>query len=130
MQNKDGKIDIQELKACCGQFNLPIEPELLEQLISYCDNNNDGSIDYAEFANFLNWKDKMQHGAQAPETTEQGEEDVARLKKQIDRSIGEHRTSASMINAVIGGVSTKGENLELCWPMDSRQNPLLTNHIC
>lgn len=27
--------------------------------MDYCDNNNDGRIDYNEFVNFLNWKDKM-----------------------------------------------------------------------
>ena len=32
-----------------------------------------------------------------------------RLQKQIDAAIGDHRTSNSMINAVVGGVSTKGE---------------------
>ncbi|XP_022098378.1 EF-hand domain-containing family member B-like isoform X2 [Acanthaster planci] len=103
-KNSDGKIDIQELRSCCSQFSLPIEPELLEQLIDYCDSNQDGYIDHTEFANFLNWKDKMQQGSERPE---QGAEDVERLKKQIDRSIGEHRTSASMINAVVGGVSTR-----------------------
>ncbi|XP_038047870.1 EF-hand domain-containing family member B-like [Patiria miniata] len=109
-KNGDGKIDIQELRSCCSQFSLPIEPELLEQLIDYCDNNKDGYIDYAEFANFLNWKDKMQQGVEPPpvgERPEQAAEDVERLNKQIDQSIGEHRTSASMINAVVGGVSTK-----------------------
>ena len=30
------------------------------------------------------------------------------LSKQIDRAIGDHRTSNSMINAVVGGVSTRG----------------------
>ena len=31
-----------------------------------------------------------------------------RLQKQIDHAIGDHRTSASMINAVVGGIPTKG----------------------
>jgi hypothetical protein len=33
-----------------------------------------------------------------------------RLQQQIDASIGGHRTSASMINAVVGGIDTKGSN--------------------
>ncbi len=33
------------------------------------------------------------------------------LQKQIDGAIGNHRTSASMINAIVGGLSTKGNNL-------------------
>jgi hypothetical protein len=39
-----------------------VEPELLEQLLYFCDSNKDGNIDYIEFANFLNWKDKMKSG--------------------------------------------------------------------
>lgn len=50
------------LRAACVQFHLPIEPELLEQLLDYCDVNRDGYIDYLEFSNFLNWKDKMPSG--------------------------------------------------------------------
>ncbi|XP_070570083.1 EF-hand domain-containing family member B-like [Ptychodera flava] len=103
-KNGDGKIDINELRECCVQFNLPVETELLELLLYACDSNKDGYIDYAEFANFLNWKDKMNQGV---ESKLDGDVDV--LQKQIDRAIGEHRTSASMINATVGGsVSSKG----------------------
>ena len=48
-----------ELREACFQFNLPVEPELLEQLMGTCDGNKDGQIDYLEFSTFLNWKDKM-----------------------------------------------------------------------
>lgn len=51
-----------ELRDACFQFNLPVEPELLEQLMDTCDVNRDGQIDYVEFSNFLNWKDKMDSG--------------------------------------------------------------------
>ena len=44
------------------QFNLPIEPDLLEQLMDYCDADRDGQINYTEFSNFLNWKDKLPSG--------------------------------------------------------------------
>ena len=30
--------------------------------MDYCDTNKDGMIDYEEFANFLNWKDKLPSG--------------------------------------------------------------------
>ena len=62
----------------------------------------------------------MQQGVEAPEAKEQSEEDVGTLKKQIDQSIGEHRTSASMINAVVGGVSTKGKILPV---LNTAQHP-------
>ena len=43
-------------------------------------------------------------------TPQSAESTPRRLQKQIDSAIGDHRTSASMINAVIGpsGISTKG----------------------
>lgn len=140
-ENK-GRIDIHDLREACLQYHLPVEPELLEQLLYYCDSNRDGFIDYLEFANFLNWKDKMKSGL--PEKTElekmaesrkssarsssraettldladpsdlqpkspQSAESTPRiLQKQIDRAIGDHRTQSSMINAVVGGVSTQG----------------------
>ena len=31
------------------------------------------------------------------------------IEKQIDQAIGNHQTSASMINAIVGGVSSKGK---------------------
>ena len=46
----------------CVQYHLPLEPELLELLLDSCDANRDGYIDYIEFSNFLNWKDKMKSG--------------------------------------------------------------------
>ena len=116
LQNGDGKIDIAELRECCIQFNLPIDPELQVQLIDYCDTDGDGAIDHVEFANFLNWKDKMTSQGSGPVATnkEQPAEEPVKsagsenIKKQIDAAIGEHRTSASMINAVVGGISTRG----------------------
>ncbi|XP_071502668.1 EF-hand domain-containing family member B-like [Diadema antillarum] len=115
-KNGDGKIDINELRLCCEQFSLPVEPELLAQLILYVDANSDGYINYSEFANFLNWKDKMEEGQRltnpqstVPKQEEEKEKEGTpeRIKKQIDEAIGGHRTSAQMINSVVGGVSTK-----------------------
>ncbi|KAL4217128.1 hypothetical protein ACF0H5_023582 [Mactra antiquata] len=121
-----GKIDINDLREACIQFHLPVEPELLYQLMDYCDVDRDGKINYLEFANFLNWKDKMPSGIEraassrqaekvmikedlAPRTPQSAESTPRRLQKQIDDAIGDHRTSASMINAVIGpnGISTR-----------------------
>jgi len=127
-----GKIDMNELRQACVQFHLPVEPELLCQLMDTCDTDRDGQINYLEFSNFLNWKDKMPTGLDAtkaspvveeakekvlvqdgdlqPRTPQSAENTPRRLQKQIDIAIGDHRTSASMINAVMGpdGISTKG----------------------
>ena len=51
-----------DLREACIQFHLPVEPELLCQLMDYCDSDKDGQINYLDFANFLNWKDKMPSG--------------------------------------------------------------------
>ncbi|XP_063306764.1 EF-hand domain-containing family member B [Pelobates fuscus] len=58
-KNGDGKIDKDDLKRTCDQFGLDLDVELLDSLLEYCDVDNDGLINFVEFANFLNWKDKM-----------------------------------------------------------------------
>ncbi|XP_056331646.1 EF-hand domain-containing family member B [Danio aesculapii] len=54
-----GKIDKEDLREACHQFNMIISDPLLDELIDYCDVHKDGLIDFVEFSNFLNWKDKM-----------------------------------------------------------------------
>ncbi|XP_036617657.1 EF-hand domain-containing family member B [Trichosurus vulpecula] len=55
----DGLIDKEELQRACYQMNLELDEALLDELFNYCDLDNDGKINYQEFTNFLNWKDKM-----------------------------------------------------------------------
>ncbi len=62
LQDGSGRITGEELRQVCQQFNLPAEPELIEQVMDYCDQDKDGQINYQEFANFLNWKDKLPSG--------------------------------------------------------------------
>lgn len=52
-------IDKGNLWRSCFQLNLNLDDELLDSLFDYCDLNKDGLINYVEFANFPNWKDKM-----------------------------------------------------------------------
>ncbi|KAL1258646.1 hypothetical protein QQF64_009223 [Cirrhinus molitorella] len=54
-----GKIDKEDLKKVCHQFNMIVSEPVLDDLMDYCDVNKDGLIDFMEFSNFLNWKDKM-----------------------------------------------------------------------
>uniref|UniRef100_A0A8D0G8J2 EF-hand domain family member B n=1 Tax=Sphenodon punctatus TaxID=8508 RepID=A0A8D0G8J2_SPHPU len=61
-KNGDGKIDKEDLRGTCFQLNLDLDEELLNVLFEYCDLDKDGHIDYLEFVNFLNWKDKMSIG--------------------------------------------------------------------
>ncbi|KAM4882435.1 EF-hand domain-containing family member B [Thomomys bottae] len=56
-KNGDGMIDKAELLGACRQANLRLDMKLLDQLLEYCDVDNDGMINYLEFANYLNWKD-------------------------------------------------------------------------
>ncbi|XP_047926190.2 EF-hand domain-containing family member B isoform X1 [Anser cygnoides] len=58
-KNGDGMIDKDDLQKSCFQLNLNLDDELLDSLFDYCDLDKDGLISYLEFANFLNWKDKM-----------------------------------------------------------------------
>ncbi|KAJ6666513.1 hypothetical protein lerEdw1_020236, partial [Lerista edwardsae] len=59
--DKDGdrKISRADLKKACCQLNLDLDEELLDALFDYCDLDKAGYINYLEFVNFLNWKDKM-----------------------------------------------------------------------
>uniref|UniRef100_A0A673GL21 EF-hand domain-containing protein n=1 Tax=Sinocyclocheilus rhinocerous TaxID=307959 RepID=A0A673GL21_9TELE len=54
-----GKISREDLKEACHQFNMIISDPVLDDLMDYCDVDNNGLIDFKEFSNFLNWKDKM-----------------------------------------------------------------------
>ncbi|XP_067253921.1 EF-hand domain-containing family member B [Chanodichthys erythropterus] len=54
-----GKIDKEDLKDVCHRFNMIISDPVLDELMNYCDVDKDGQIDFMEFSNFLNWKDKM-----------------------------------------------------------------------
>ncbi|KFV82065.1 EF-hand domain-containing family member B, partial [Struthio camelus australis] len=57
-KNGDGMIDKDDLRKSCFQLNLNLDDELLDALFDYCDLDKDGLINYLEFANFLNWKNK------------------------------------------------------------------------
>ncbi|XP_056236447.1 EF-hand domain-containing family member B [Seriola aureovittata] len=54
-----GMIDKEDLRAVCRQFQLDVSGPVLDDLMDYCDTDKDGLINFLEFANFLNWKDKM-----------------------------------------------------------------------
>ncbi|KFQ49157.1 EF-hand domain-containing family member B, partial [Pelecanus crispus] len=54
----DGMIDKDNLRKSCFQLNLNLDDELLDSLFDCCDLDKDGLINYVEFANFLNWKNK------------------------------------------------------------------------
>ena len=53
-------------------------------MFAYCDVDGDGQINYDEFANFLNWKDKMPSGAikGAVTTTHQGDTSEEKVRKR------------------------------------------------
>ncbi|XP_045899984.1 EF-hand domain-containing family member B isoform X2 [Micropterus dolomieu] len=58
-KNGKGMIDKEDLQAVCQQFQLGVSGPVLDDLMDYCDTDKDGIINFLEFANFLNWKDKM-----------------------------------------------------------------------
>uniref|UniRef100_A0A8C5EFQ5 EF-hand domain-containing protein n=1 Tax=Gouania willdenowi TaxID=441366 RepID=A0A8C5EFQ5_GOUWI len=54
-----GSIDREDLRAACRHFQVHVSESVLDDLMEYCDVDQDGQINFLEFANFLNWKDKM-----------------------------------------------------------------------
>lgn len=59
LQKGQGKIDKEDLLAVCHQFNLDLSGPVLDSVMEHCDIDKDGHLSFLEFANFLNWKDKM-----------------------------------------------------------------------
>uniref|UniRef100_A0A3Q3AC47 EF-hand domain family, member B n=1 Tax=Kryptolebias marmoratus TaxID=37003 RepID=A0A3Q3AC47_KRYMA len=59
--DKEGKgaINKDDLRAACQRFQLDVSEAVLDDLVDFCDADKDGLISFLEFANFLNWKDKM-----------------------------------------------------------------------
>ncbi|NXH21121.1 EFHB protein, partial [Bucco capensis] len=57
-KNGDGMIDKNDLQKSCFQLNVNLDDELLNSLFDCCDVDKNGLINYMEFTNFLNWKDK------------------------------------------------------------------------
>lgn len=128
-KDKSGTIDMSELRDICFQFHLPVHKDLLELLLHCCDKNSDKNIDYVEFANFLNWKDKMPSGLHIS-SNEKNENKLSEdekyekkiidnvrsglvdevssntkkvdiLRKQIDNSPSDYTTSYSLLNGVV-----------------------------
>ncbi|XP_078390981.1 EF-hand domain-containing family member B isoform X2 [Cetorhinus maximus] len=123
-KNGDGKIDREELRDVCIQFNLKLDPKLIDQLMEYCDIEGDGTINFLEFANFLNWKDKMPLGKMeqmiiakddgsglvAPEDIVpldigSSAKTLRTITKKEDRSNGHYWKTSSLINGVVGSYS-------------------------
>ncbi|KFP08610.1 EF-hand domain-containing family member B, partial [Calypte anna] len=75
-KNSDGMIDKDDLRKSCFQLNLNLDDELLDSLFDCCDLNKDGLINYTDFTNFLNWKDKM--------AVDEFEEKIITKGKKID----------------------------------------------
>lgn len=65
-QEGKGKISLSDLRNVCIKYRLPVDTEILEKVLDYCDADCDGMISYLEFANFLNWKEKLPSGLDDP----------------------------------------------------------------
>lgn len=52
-------IDQSDLQEMCRQSRLNVSEPILDKLMEYCDIDRDGFLNFLEFANFLNFKDKM-----------------------------------------------------------------------
>ncbi|XP_078284009.1 EF-hand domain-containing family member B [Rhinoraja longicauda] len=128
-KNGDGKIDREELRDVLLQFNLKLDPKIIDELFDYCDLEGVGAINFLEFANFLNWKDKMLIGEREQMIITKGNatnddgcglvahDDIVPLEigssvktlrtitRKEDKSNGHYSKSSSLINAVVGNYS-------------------------
>lgn len=102
-KNNNNAIDINELRRVCFEFNLPIDDDTLAALMAMTTKQGNTKIDYHQFVNLLNWKDKLPR--------EEGFSDIeGSVVTQIDKSLQDQITSSSSINATVGGLNTKS------WP--------------
>ncbi|NWW21557.1 EFHB protein, partial [Falcunculus frontatus] len=58
-KNGDGIMHKDNLRKIFFHLNVNLDDDLLDSLFDCCDLDKDGLINYQDFANFLNWKDKM-----------------------------------------------------------------------
>ncbi|NXR40991.1 EFHB protein, partial [Zosterops hypoxanthus] len=72
----DGIIHKDNLRRIFLQLNVNLDDELLDALFDCCDLDKDGLINYRDFANFLNWKDKI--------GVKEFEEKIIRKGKKLD----------------------------------------------
>ncbi|NXN19880.1 EFHB protein, partial [Indicator maculatus] len=139
-KNGDGMIDKNDLQKCCFQLNVNLEAELLDSLFECCDLDKDGLINYLEFTNYLNWKDKMavkefeekviakrqKLDALAPEDGNEkpllktedlalrelgSSEKTPKPLRSTDCVFANYQTTSSQYNAVVGGLPTT------CYPV-------------
>jgi len=96
-KDRDGAIDINELRRVCFEFNLPIDVDTLKALMAMTTTSDSKRIKYKEFVHLLNWKDKL------PQEVSDIEGSVV---TQIDKSLQDQITSSSSINATVGGLNT------------------------
>ncbi|XP_075245572.1 EF-hand domain-containing family member B-like isoform X2 [Convolutriloba macropyga] len=100
-----GKLSIDGIRQMCEDYNIPIEQIVLENVFDYIDKEQSGSIDFAHFANFLDWQ-SVGHGdanGMRDPYVETGDT-PRRIENQIDKKIGNYKTSASQVNATVGRV--------------------------
>ncbi|KFV63072.1 EF-hand domain-containing family member B, partial [Dryobates pubescens] len=133
-KNGDGMIDKNNLRKCCFQLNMNVDDELLDSLFECCDLDKDGLINYLEFTNYLNWKDRMavkefeekivakyqKLDALVPEDV--NEKPLLKTEDPALRELGSsekapkplksnYQTTSSQYNAVVGGLPTT------CYPV-------------
>ncbi|NXB71890.1 EFHB protein, partial [Donacobius atricapilla] len=75
-KNGDGIIHKDNLRRIFFQLNVNLDDELLDSLFDCCDLDKDGLINYQDFVNFLNWKDKI--------GVKEFEEKINRKGKKLD----------------------------------------------
>ncbi|NWU44887.1 EFHB protein, partial [Hylia prasina] len=75
-KNGDGIIHKDNVRRIFFQLNVNLDDELLDSLFDCCDLDKDGLINYRDFANFLNWKDKI--------GVKEFEEKIIRKGKKLD----------------------------------------------
>ncbi|KAK2845032.1 hypothetical protein Q5P01_011691 [Channa striata] len=102
-----GMIDREDLWEVCREFHLVVNETVLNDLMDYCDTDKDGVINFLEFANFLNWKDKMPISGREQRIITSGHLIQRRVLNSIINFTGEALISPEELEPVEPGSSLK-----------------------
>ena len=57
-QSNSGHISLKQLRNIAKSDSLPIKDHLLQELLNHLNTDAEGNVDYKQFIDFLNWRDK------------------------------------------------------------------------
>lgn len=55
-KDHNGYLDKEELRSVCFEYNVPVSPEMLDELFHSVDPTGKGKVDFSTFSKFFDWR--------------------------------------------------------------------------